>query len=71
MKCKKCGEEIVDGVCPKCGDKKVNNNRYLKLFLVFLTVVIIGVTIAFIIKRDNDIEKGTTPSGIPNQANVK
>lgn len=71
MKCSKCGKELNGaGVCPNC-DQKKKNNRNLKLFAIFLIVVIITVTIFFVIKRNNDIEKGITPSTIPNQAEVK
>lgn len=71
MKCSKCGKEFNGvNVCPNCGTKK-NKNRNLKLFAIFLIVVIILVTVYILVKRDNDIEKGITPSNIPNQANVK
>lgn len=50
---------------------KSDNKKPLKLFLIFLSVVIVLVTIYMVIKRQSDIDKGTTPSDVPNQAVVK
>ena len=46
------------------------NNKKLKIFLVFLTIVIILVTVFMILKKQKDIENGTSNPGLPNQAEI-
>ena len=50
--------------------KTNGSNKKLKLFLVFLIVVIIGVTVFMIIKKQRDIDAATSSPSIPNQAEV-
>ena len=46
------------------------NNKKLKIFLVFLIVIIIGVTIFMVVKKQKDIDEATSNPSIPTQAEV-
>ena len=46
------------------------NNKKLKIFLVFLIVIIIGVTIFMVVKKQKDIEEAASNPSIPTQAEV-
>lgn len=46
------------------------DNKKLKIFLLFLIVIIIGVTVFMVVKKQKDIEDATTNPSIPNQADV-
>lgn len=57
--------EKVEVEAPKI---KTNDNKKLKIFLVFLIVIIIGVTVFMVINKQNDIEEATSNPSLPNQA---
>lgn len=48
----------------------MGKNKKLKIFLIFLCVVIVGVTVFMILKKQKDIETGTSNPGLPNQAEL-
>ncbi len=71
MKYAKHSEELTSSnVCGSGYTKEIISKRNLKLFAIFLAVVMILVTVYILVKREKDIERGTTPSNIPNQANI-
>lgn len=59
--------EKVEIETPKTTTK---NNNKLKIFLVFLIVVIIGVTVFMVLKKQKDIEEATSNPSLPNQAEI-
>ena len=66
MKCRKCGEEIVDGksYCSNCGVKIVSEDSVrkitLKQLLIFIPIIVLIIGIAIITISKNNTNEDTT-----------